>query len=36
MTQTIEKIAIIAGGLFILVIGIIFVSQVISQNINLY
>jgi hypothetical protein len=36
MTQTIEKIAIIGGALLILAIGIVFVANVIIQNVELY
>ncbi len=35
MTQTIEKIAIIAGGLILLVLGAVFVAQLIIQNIQI-
>lgn len=35
MTQTLEKIAIIGGSLILLVIGVIFISQLIIQNIQI-
>lgn len=36
MKNTIQVIAVIAGAMAILTIGVLFMAEVISQNINLY